>query len=71
MLVMRRLYLNKYVETLFQLARRCNDIFSRISLVLVETVLLVPKSSRNKAVLFVLLSLCTRFNQSEDVERSR
>ena len=32
---MRRLYFNKYVETLFQLARRCNNIFSRISLVLV------------------------------------
>ena len=36
MLVMRRLYFNKYVETLFQLARRCNNIFSRISLVLVR-----------------------------------
>ena len=32
---------------------------------------LAPKFSRNKTILFLLLSLCARLNQSDGVERLR
>ena len=66
MFVMRRLYLNKYFETLFLFSFTylfAYKLNAHLKVSYTFSIVFVPKSLHNEFVLFILLSLCTRLNQ--------